>query len=77
MLNLFYIILGLLPVLNLNAQEYQLDFETIFGSSKQGWMSYDWKQRTEDITPLLNCVISQIPPAPYVEGHTQMQITSM
>ncbi|NND35263.1 MAG: translational GTPase TypA [Saprospiraceae bacterium] len=62
---------------NLNAQEFQLDFETIFGSSKQGWMSYDWKQRTEDITPLLNCVISQIPPAPYVEGPAQMQITSM
>ncbi|MCB0688441.1 MAG: translational GTPase TypA, partial [Saprospiraceae bacterium] len=62
---------------NLGAAEFQLDFETIFGSSKQGWMSYDWKQRTEDITPLLNCVISQIPPAPYVEGDAQMQITSM
>lgn len=62
---------------NLGAAEFQLDFETIFGSSKQGWMSYDWKQRTEDITPLLNCVISQIPQAPYVEGEAQMQITSM
>jgi GTP-binding protein len=62
---------------NLGAAEFQLDFETIFGSSKQGWMSYDWRQRTDDITPLLNCVIDQIPPAPYVKGDAQMQITSM
>jgi GTP-binding protein len=62
---------------NLGAADFQLDFETIFGSSKQGWMSYDWRQRTEDITPLLNCVISEIPQAPYAEGDTQMQISSM
>lgn len=62
---------------NLDATEDQLDFETIFGSSKEGWMSYDWKQRTDDITPLLNCILDQIPPAPYHEGHAQMQITSM
>lgn len=62
---------------NLGAADFQLDFETIFGSSKQGWMSYDWRQRTEDITPLLNCVISQIPQAPYTAGDAQMQISSM
>ncbi len=62
---------------NLDASEEQLDFETIFGSSKQGWMSYDWKQITNDITPLLNCVLDQIPAAPYTEGPVQMQITSM
>lgn len=62
---------------NLGAAEFQLDFETVFGSSKQGWMSYDWRQRTDDITPLLNCVINEIPPAPYAEGDAQMQITSM
>lgn len=62
---------------NLDATEDQLDFETIFGSSKEGWMSYDWRQRTDDITPLLNCILDQIPPAPYQEGHAQMQITSM
>ncbi len=62
---------------NLDASEDQLDFETIFGSSKEGWMSYDWKQRTDNITPLLNCILDQIPPAPYHEGHAQMQITSM
>jgi GTP-binding protein len=62
---------------NLDATEDQLDFETIFGSSKQGWMSYDWKERTQDIEPLLNCILEQIPEAPYLEGPLQMQITSL
>ncbi|NND08174.1 MAG: translational GTPase TypA [Saprospiraceae bacterium] len=62
---------------NLDATEDQLDFETLFGSSKEGWMSFDWRQRTDSITPLLNCVIDQIPAAPYIEGPMQMQITSM
>ncbi len=62
---------------NLNATEDQLNFETVFGSAKQGWMSYDWKQPTTDITPLLHCVLDQIPPAPYVDGPLQMQITSI
>ena len=38
---------------NLNASEYQLDFETIYGSSKQGWMSLDWKKPTNNINVLL------------------------
>jgi len=62
---------------NLDASEDQLNFETVFGSSKQGWMSYDWKQRTTDITPLLNAIIEHIPEAPYKPGTLQMQITSM
>ena len=62
---------------NLEGTEDQLDFETIFGSAKQGWMSYDWKERTDSITPLLNCVLEQIPEAPYHEGTVQMQITSL
>jgi len=62
---------------NLDATEDQLDFETIFGSSKEGWMSYDWRKRTTDITPLLNCVLDQIPEAPYQEGPEQMQIASL
>ena len=62
---------------NLDATEDQLDFETIFGSSKQGWMSYDWQKPTTSITPLLNCVLEQIPEAPFREGSVQMQITSM
>jgi len=62
---------------NLDATECQLDFETIFGSSKQGWMSTDWRKPTDNITALLDTVISQIPEAPYKEGKPQMQITSL
>ncbi len=62
---------------NLDASEDQLDFVTIFGSSKQGWMSLDWKDKKDDITELLDVVISEIPAAPYNEGTPQMQITSL
>lgn len=62
---------------NLGATEDQLDFVTLYGSSKQGWMSRDWKQKTEDITPLLDAIIDVIPPAPYIEGTPQMQVTSL
>ncbi|MEZ7839281.1 MAG: translational GTPase TypA [Flavobacteriales bacterium] len=62
---------------NLDATEDQLDFVTIYGSSKQGWMSTDWKNKTTDITALLDAVLETIPEAPYREGSPQMQITSL
>ncbi len=62
---------------NLEATEDQLDFVTIFGSSKEGWMSFDHNQRTNNIQPLLNAVIENIPEAPYNPGTPQMQITSL
>ena len=62
---------------NLEATEDQLDFPTLYGSSKQGWMSTDWKRKTEDITELLDVIIDTIPPAPANEGIPQMQITSL
>ena len=62
---------------NLNGSEEQLDFETIYGSSKQGWMSSDWKQKTNNINILLDTIIQHIPEAPIREGGTQMQITSL
>lgn len=62
---------------NLDATEEQLDFVTLYGSSKQGWMSTDWKKPTTDITALLDAVIETIPEAPYFEGTPQMQITSL
>ena len=62
---------------NLNASEDQLDFQTIFGSSKQGWMSRDWKEPTDNINILLDTIIEFIPKAPTKEGITQMQITSL
>ena len=62
---------------SLDASEDQLDFVTVFGSSKEGWMSLDWKERTSNIQPLLDAVIEVIPEAPYNEGEPQMQITSL
>jgi len=62
---------------NLDGTEDQLDFVTLFGSSKQGWMSHNAEERTPDIFPLLDAVIDNIPEAPYHEGTPQMQITSL
>ena len=62
---------------SLDASEDQLDFVTLFGSSKEGWMSLDWKEKTDNIQPLLDAVIEVIPEAPYNVGDPQMQITSL
>lgn len=62
---------------NLDASEEQLDFVTIYGSSKHGWMSTDWKKPTDNIVPLLDSIVANIPPAPYKEGIPQLQITSL
>jgi GTP-binding protein len=62
---------------NLGATEDQLDFPTVYGSSKQGWMGPDWKTPTDNITYLLDTIVATIPPAPVNEGLPQMQITSL
>jgi GTP-binding protein len=62
---------------NLDASEDQLDFQTLYGSSKHGWMSKDWRNQTDDITALLDTIIEEIPEAQYKEGGAQMQITSL
>ena len=62
---------------NLDATEDQLDFVTIFGSAKNGWMSTDYQQPTTNIIPLLDAIVESIPEAPYNEGTPQMQITSL
>jgi GTP-binding protein len=62
---------------NLDASEDQLDFETVFGSSKYGWMSKDWRKPSNDITFLLDTIIEQIPEPSYIEGTAQMQIASL
>ena len=62
---------------NLDATEDQLDFVTIYGSSKEGWMSTDWQKPTDNIIPLLDAVVETIPEAPYHRGSPQMQITSL
>jgi GTP-binding protein len=62
---------------NLEATEKQLDFRTVYGSSKQGWMGPDWKNPTTDVTYLLDQVIDFFPQMPVSEGTLQMQITSL
>ncbi len=61
----------------LDATEEQLEFNTIYGSAKNGWMNTDWNQPTDNIIPLLDAIIENIPEAPYREGTPQMQITSL
>jgi len=62
---------------NLDATEEQLNFKTVYGSSKQGWMGPDWQNPTTDITYLLDTIIDFFPEAPVNEGTLQMQITSL
>ena len=62
---------------NLGATEDQLNFPTLYGSSKQGWMTNDWRQPTDNITALLDAILEFIPPAPKREGTPQMLITSL
>ena len=62
---------------NLGANDDQLDFPTVFGSSKQGWMSDHWTHVTNDVSYLLDVIIDTIPEAKYEEGTPQMLITSL
>nr|MBR6146512.1 translational GTPase TypA [Paludibacteraceae bacterium] len=61
----------------LDATEDQLDFQTIYGSAKNGWMSTDWKQPTTDLTALMDAIIKYIPAPERLEGTPQMLITSL
>ena len=61
----------------LDATEEQLDYKTIYGSAKQGWMSHVWTERTASIAPLLDAIIDEIPAPATVEGTPQMLITSL
>ncbi len=62
---------------NLDATEDQLDFPTLYGSAKQGWMSTDFRNPTDNITPLLDAIIEYIPEPKTIEGDAQMLITSL
>ena len=61
----------------LDATEEQLDYKTIYGSAKQGWMSHVWNQPTDSISPLLDTILDEIPEPAVVEGTPQMLITSL
>ena len=62
---------------SLGATEEQLDYKTIYGSAKQGWMSHVWNEPTDSIAPLLDAIIDEIPAPEVVEGTPQMLITSL
>lgn len=62
---------------NLEASDDQLNFKTLYGSGLNGWMSTDYRVRTEDITPLLDAIIEEIPAPQVSEGTPQMLITSL
>jgi GTP-binding protein len=62
---------------NLHATEEQLNFPTIYGSAKQGWMSDDWKKPTRDITPLLDAIVRHIPKPKKLQGTPQMLISNL
>ena len=61
----------------LGATEEQLDFPTVYGSAKNNWMSDDWKNQTENIEPLLDMVLKNVPAPKVSEGTPQMLITSL
>ena len=61
----------------LGAEEWQLDFPTVYGSAKNNWMSDDWKNETMNVEPLLDMVIEHVPTPKLEEGNTQMLITSL
>lgn len=61
----------------LGAEEWQLDFPTVYGSAKQNWMSEDWKKKTDSLEPLLDMVLEHVPSPKIEEGSLQMLITSL
>ena len=62
---------------SLDATEDQLNFPTLYGSAKEGWMNVDWKTPNSDISPLLDAIIEHVPPPKTDEGSLQMLITSL
>ena len=61
----------------LGAEEWQLDFPTVYGSAKNNWMSEDWQNETNSIEPLLDMVLEHVPSFEVKEGSLQMLITSL
>jgi GTP-binding protein len=64
-------------MISLGASEKQMDFKTVYGSAKQGWMSVDWNTPSKDITPLLDLIIDEIPEPQFIDDTPQLLITSL
>src|SRR5699024_2938465 len=61
----------------LGAEEWQLDFPVVYGSAKEGWMSEDWKKPTENLEPLMEMIVNEVPEPKVEEGSVQMLVTSL
>jgi GTP-binding protein len=62
---------------SLGATEDQLNFPTVFGSSKEGWMAAHWEEEASDVSYLLDIILEHIPPPEQLPGNLQMQISSL
>jgi GTP-binding protein len=62
---------------NLEATQDQLDFKTIYGSAKQGWMSDDFNKPTDNVNIIFDTIVSEIPCPKISQGNLQLQITSL
>jgi GTP-binding protein len=61
----------------LGAEEWQLDFPTVYGSAKNNWMSDHWENITDNVEALLDMVVENVPAPKVSEGTPQMLITSL
>ncbi len=61
----------------LGATEEQLDYKTVYGSAKQGWMSHVWNEPTESLQPLFQTIVDEIPAPEIIDGTPQMLVTSL
>jgi GTP-binding protein len=62
---------------NLDGTEDQLDFPTLYGSAKNGWMNHTWEEEIDNIFPLLDSIVEHIPAPDVNEGSSQMLVTSL
>ena len=62
---------------NLDATEEQLEFPAMYGSAKNGWMSDDYKNPSDSILPLLDCILENVPAPKIEKGSLQMMVTSL
>lgn len=60
----------------LDATEDQLNFPTLYGSSKQGWFNTSLTP-TDNINAVLDMILEKVPEPKITEGNLQMQITSL
>jgi GTP-binding protein len=64
--------------LDLDADEQQIEFPIVYTNAKAGWASLEEGVEGADLTPLLELLLSHIPPPSYDEGHPlQAHVTNL